>query len=95
MHDEYAIFDDRGVQFGLPAKSFTDRDAADRALEFLRDRRREIEKTAHDADEALKNNPDATYEQKKEWQEEVIRWDQEKSRVYSICKRAVGPWGAA
>jgi hypothetical protein len=92
MHTEYAIFDDRGVQFGLPAKTWDTREAVDNALEFLGDRRREMERTAVLAQEALDQQPMADREQKREWQEEVMRWDQEKSRVYTVLQREVGSW---
>lgn len=95
---EYAIFDDDGKQFGLPARSWTSIEAANQALDYLRQRRREMEQKAVDAkaelDFTLRKEP-LPVQHREALESAVAAWDREKERVYSVLKREVGQWQPA
>lgn len=96
MTTEFAIIDDRGQQFGLPARTFVDRSAAESALEHLQLRRAEISDEAQQARDQL-NGPfqhRLTDEMRTRYQEAIQRWENEAPRTYSVYQRYVGSWKA-
>lgn len=96
MVTEYGIVDQDGKLFGLPARTFTSREAANEVLEHIRERREEMALEAKDAAEALAGpfQNQLTEPHKDSLREVVRRWELEKPRSYRIVARRVSAWEA-
>lgn len=92
---EFAIIDNDGQLFGLPAKTFTSLEAAEAAMKFLDDRRAEMKREAEEAESYLSTHTgwdNETASQEQQLHDAVARWAREKDRTYKIRVREVGPW---
>lgn len=96
MKVEFAITDNDGKLFGLPARLFNSHEGADDLLTYLGERRTEMELEANKARDLLtgpfQTNVTGNYKQALE--DQVTRWDAEKTRSYRIVQRPVGEWEA-
>lgn len=88
---EYAIFDNNGVQFGLPARSWRTVEELDRAFDVLVARRSEMQQEAVEARQQIEAG-DAPVPVQQRMQDAVQRWELEKQRSYVKRMREVGPW---
>lgn len=92
---QFAIFDNEGVQFGLPAREFPSLEAAQSTLDFLLQRREEMkaESQAAARELAMATGWDnETAQREADLQAAIDRWQKEKDRTYSIKLREVTPW---
>lgn len=97
MKDEYAIVDNAGVFFGLPAKTFTSQEAAQAVLDYIGRRRDEMHQEALSAESQLTGvfqRKNLTEDHRRALEETVARWKAEEPRSYSIVVRPVGEWEA-
>lgn len=95
MEEQFAIRDDRGVIFGMRQETYVSREAAQKALDFLEARRKEMKQEAHRAHIELSTHTgwdNETASREAALREAVARWDNEKDRTYSIARREVSPW---
>lgn len=92
MTQQFAIIDDRGQQFGLPAREFNSKEAAEEALDFLRGRRRAWEQDAAQALEELTTSENMNSSRRQELEDRIRRWDVERDRSYQVMRREVTPW---
>lgn len=90
LTDEYAIFDDQGQQFGLPARSWLSKEACQAAFDFLEQRRLQMASDAAEARGRL------SFVKSRQARDELIstiaRWENEEHRSYRILRRQVSPW---
>ncbi len=93
---EFAIIDNDGKLFGLPAKTFTSRTAAHEAMHYLMQRRKEMKDEAKTAAELLASREFLLREDvaktRQEFEDTIRRWELEEPRRYSIYSREVSPW---
>lgn len=94
MKQEYAIRDERGELFGLPAATFLTRDAVDKAMEMLTRVRDRMEQEAQDAQRLLDDPraPAETEANRVALLETVERWAREKPRQWRIVTRQISDW---
>lgn len=90
---KYAIFDQAGVQYGLPAKEFDSLEAAEKTLDFLMKRREEmrLESQAAARELAVADGHGPEHRER-QLVEAIDRWNNEKDRTYSIKMCEVTPW---
>jgi hypothetical protein len=94
MAIQFGIIDNDGQLFGMRGTTYVDLEAAEKALDFLRERRREMETEAVAAEETLKtvSFDNETADQEQALLDAVARWEHEKHRSFSIRRREVTPW---
>lgn len=103
MDVEYAIRDDAGNFWGLPAKQFDSPAAAYKAFDYLKERRDALrdEAVAARAElDALKTvDPGTTVggeegiaARSRDLQEAIERWEREEPRRWQIVKRQISSW---
>ncbi len=91
--NEYAVIDNHGVLFGLPAKTFIEPEAAVAVLDSLRRSRERMQVEAEAAQRVLATGVE-TIQQGEQLQELVQRWEKERTRSWTIYGRTVSPWQA-
>lgn len=97
MKDEFAIVDNNGVFFGLPAKTFVSQQAAQDVLDYLGKRRDEMHQEALQAESQLRGpfkRKNIAEAHARDLEEAVARWKAEEPRSYRIVVRPVGEWEA-
>lgn len=95
MTTEYAVRDNDGALFGLPATMFTSEEAARKVLEFVTSQREEMRRNAVIAQRVLDDTVRKPgFEERARLNETVARWQREKERVFTVVRRQVSPWEA-
>lgn len=93
---EFAIIDDDGKLFGLPAKTFTSFEAAESVMHVLQNRRAEMKAQAEEAAVELAKSSlltgEAMEHRRQELTDCIQRWELEGPRRYTIYGREVSPW---
>lgn len=91
MKLEFAIRDQDGAFFGLPARSFVSRAAANDTLHFLMQQRARMEAEATEAAKQLRES-DLPGPLHVAWNDAIERWAYEEPRQWRIVEREATDW---
>lgn len=93
---QYAIRDQAGELFGLPAKTFDNEEAAKNAYRFLQQTRERLRKEAAEATSELAagNWDNETAARERDLEDAVDRWRREQPRQWTVVVREVTEWTA-
>lgn len=93
MEYEYAVRNEAGQLWGLPAATYVTEEAAREVLTFVEERRSNMKREAQMARKEL-TGPlfVGTPADKADLEEAIHRWDLEKDRSWAVARREVGQW---